>query len=301
MSKKILVTGAKGLVGSRFIELYKNQDNLLTPTLSNFNLLDPSLMERYIKKNSIDTIVNFAAFTDVGAAEGERGDKQGLCWRVNVEGVNNLIKLFDRITVHFIHISTDMVFPGSAEDPGPYSEDHKLKEDPVKLTWYGYTKGEGERILNDYFRKLAILRIIYPVRAKYDPKLDYLRKPLKLYKEGKLYPLFDDQQISITFIDEACGLIEKLITEKKTGIYHCCSSDTSTPYEIVKYLIEAKYRVKDAVKSISIYSFLKNIENPIRYPIFGGLNVKETMQRLNIKFSNCIEIVDKLVKQGITA
>jgi dTDP-4-dehydrorhamnose reductase len=155
--------------------------------------------------------------------------------------------------------------------------------------------------LDNYIKNLAILRIIYPVRAKYDLKLDYLRKPLKLYNEGKLYPLFIDQQISITFIDEACELINKIITEKKTGIYHCCSSDTSTPYELVNYLIEAKYRVKSTVKSISIYNFLKNVDNPLRYPIFGGLNIEKTEKRLNVKYSSCIEIVDKLVEQGIRA
>jgi dTDP-4-dehydrorhamnose reductase len=92
MNKKILVTGSQGLVGSRFVELYKDKDNLLTPTLSEFNLLDAHLMEAYIKGKNVTTVINFAAFTDVGEGERQRGDKHGLCWKVNVEGTNNLIK-----------------------------------------------------------------------------------------------------------------------------------------------------------------------------------------------------------------
>ena len=48
-------------------------------------------------------------------------------------------------------------------------------------------------------RKRTILRLVYPVRAKYPAKLDYLRKPLSLFDQGKLYSLFNDQQVTITY------------------------------------------------------------------------------------------------------
>ena len=300
MINKILITGVQGLVGSRFVELYANRDELLTPGISEFDFLDPSLMKKYLKGKNVGCVINFAAYTDVGGAEKQRGNNNGMCWKVNVSGIQNLIKLFNKKRVFFIHISTDMVFPGNKEDPGPYEENHKLIENPDKLTWYGYTKGEGERIIKGAFKNYAILRIIYPVRAKYDMKLDFLRKPLKLYNEGKLYPLFKDQQINITFIDEACKVINKLIKEKKTGMYHCSSCDTTSPYEIVKYLIEAKYSVKDDVKSISIYDFLKDIDNPVRYPIFSGLKVVKTEKALGIIYSSWKGIVDQLIRQNIT-
>src|SRR3972149_5516910 len=202
MKKCVLGTGAQGLVGSRFAELYGQRNNLLTPQISEFNFLDIPLMEKYLKDKNITHVVNFAAFTDVSLGESERGNKNGLCWRVNVTGVQNLTKMFNKNKVKFIHISTDMVFPGSSEDRGPYDEKHKPIDDPNVVTWYGYSKYEGEKVVQNYFRNHAIVRIIYPVRARFDLKSDFLRKPLKLYEEGKLYPLFDDQHLSITFIDE---------------------------------------------------------------------------------------------------
>lgn len=298
MNRKILITGAQGMVGSRFVELYAKKDELLTPDMDEFDLLNTTLMEKYIRNEKITDIINFAAYTDVGAAEKEKGDKNGLCWKINVDGVRNLIKATPE-NVHLIHISTDMVFPGSEKDPGPYEERHSLDDNPDKLTWYGYTKGEGERILTQNVKDLAILRIIYPVRAKYDLKPDYLRKPLKLYDEGNLYPLFYDQQISVSFVDEIYTVLKILLEGRLKGIYHSSSSDTTTPYEIVNYLIEAKYRVKNAVKKTSIYEFLKNTENPVRYPIFGGLKSEYSQKSLGVKYHTWKEIVDELVRQNI--
>lgn len=296
---KILVLGGSGLVGSRYVELHKDKNELLTPTLEEFNFLNPKLIEKYLKDKNISAVINFAAYTDVGEAEKERGDKKGMCWKINVEGIKNLCNTVDK-NIYFIQISTDMVFLGSVDDPGPYKEDHKLIEDPEKLTWYGYTKGEGERIIAKHFKIPSILRIMYPVRAKFDQKLDYLRKLLKLYIDGNLYPLFSDQQISITFIDEACKVLNIMISDKKTGIYHCSSYDLTSPFEITNYLIEAKYRVKGAVKCISINEFLKNMFNPVRYPIFGGLKVEKSENILGVKYLGWKDIVNVLIKQNIS-
>lgn len=298
MKKYILVTGSQGLVGSRFVELYKGGCVLLNPDIDEFDFLSPKTMGGYLKGKTLDAVVNFAAYTDVGGAEKERGDKNGMSWRVNVEGLENLVSVVGK-SPYFLHISTDMVFSGSQDDPGPYAEDHPLYDGPEKISWYGYTKSEGERLLNGCLDNLAILRIIYPVRAKYDLKLDYLRKPLKLYNEGNLYPLFNDQQISISHIDETCMHLNKLLEVKMKGIYHSSSSDMTSPFEIVNYLIEAKYNVKNAVKSTSIYEYLKNTNSPARYPVFGGLKTGFSQKALGFEYSSWKEMVSKLIEQNI--
>lgn len=297
---KILVLGTPGLVGSRFVDIYSRNYNLLTPTINELDITDKGVLDKYFNRNKISTVINFAAYTDVGEAEKQRGDKAGLCWEVNVEGVRNLANAADINDTYLIHISTDMVFSGIQADPGPYSEDNKIEEDEQKLTWYGFTKAQGEQMISDKLKdKATILRLIYPVRSDYNLKLDYLRKPLKLFDEGKLYPLFTDQQISITFIDEACHAIQMLLESHRYGIFHASSSDTTTPYEIVSYLIEKARGKKSAVKVISLDEFLKKVDNPVRYPKFGGLKVELTEKRLGIKYSLWRGIVDKLIKQGI--
>lgn len=273
----MLVTGASGLVGSRFVELYPNPSDLLTPSLAEFDLAHP---EEYLAKNTSDVVLNFAAYTNVSEAEKQRDDKNGPCWQINVEGTRNLVSALP-VSTRLIHISTDMVFSGSATDPGPYSADHELPTNNQELTWYGFTKGEAERIVRD---RGTIVRLIYPVRAKYPAKLDYLRKPLDLFNQGKLYPLFTDQQISITFIDEACLALQKIIEQNLSGIFHMSCPDTTTPYEIITYLLQKLGKDISGVQKSSV--------DPKRYPRYGGL-------KPSFDFSPWQQIVDKLIEQGI--
>src|SRR5205823_3200768 len=145
-SNKILLIGSSGLVGSRFVELFPDKRNLLTPEFSELDITNLNQVQEYFHNHHPDIVINFAAYTNVSEAEKQRGDKAGSCWLVNVEGVKNILNSLDQNT-RFIHISTDMVFSGSAADPGPYSADHKPETNSQNLTWYGYTKAEAERVI----------------------------------------------------------------------------------------------------------------------------------------------------------
>ncbi len=274
---KILVTGASGLVGSRFVEMYPKPQDLLTPDLDEFDLLHP---DAYLTKNNPNAVLNFAAYTNVSEAEKQRDDKSGPCWQINVEGTRSLVSALP-VNTRLIHISTDMVFSGSETDPGPYSKDHRPETNSQLLTWYGYTKAEAERIVGD---RGTIVRLIYPVRAKYDQKSDYFRKHLDLYDQGKLYPLFTNQQISITFVDEACLALQKIINQNLSGIFHMSCPDTTTPYEIITYLLQKLGKDTSGVQKSSV--------DPKRYPKFGGL-------KPSFEFSPWRQVIDKLIEQGI--
>jgi dTDP-4-dehydrorhamnose reductase len=288
---KILVTGASGLVGSKFVDDCQNKYELLTPAFPEFDLTNSELISEYIKTNNPDAVIHLAAYTNVTEAEKQKGDELGDCWKINIGGTENLIKNIDPEKTHYIHISTDMVFSGSAENPGPYMENQIPSEPSGKLTWYGYTKGLAEKIVRDKFGDQAtILRLIYPVRANYEAKLDYLRKPLALFDEGKLYPMFDDQQISIAFIDEISIVLQKIIDGNLFGTFHASSCNTTTPYELVSYFIEKVRGVKNAVQKTSL-------GDSTRYPKFGGLKVEQTEKVLGIKFSTWREIVDQIASQ----
>lgn len=271
---KILVTGASGLVGSRFVELYPNPQDLLTPDRNEFDLANP---KEYLAKNIPDVVLNFAAYTNVSEAEKQKGDKSGPCWQINVEGTRNLVSALP-VNTRLIHTSTDMVFSGSS---GPYKETDIPETDQSKVTWYGYTKAEAERVVGN---RGVIVRIICPVRAKFSPKLDFLRKPLNLYNQGKLYPLFIDQRTSMTFIDEACLALQKIIDQNLSGIFHMSCPDTTTPYEIITYLLQKLGKDISGVQKSSV--------DPNRYPKFGGL-------KPSFEFSTWKQIVDKLIEQGI--
>lgn len=296
--KKIYVTGGSGLVGSRFVELYSKKYNLLTADYPGVDITQKDSVEKLIKKEKPDMIIHLAAYTNVGEGENQRDNKNEDCWKINIQGTENLVSSTDLNRTQFIHISTDMVFSGLADDRGPYAENHLPESNSKKLTWYGYTKAEAEKVVRKYLGdKAAIVRIIYPVRAKYALKLDYLRKPLSLFDEGKLYPLFNDQQISIAFIDEVALALDRIIEGNFKGVFHVSSKDTTTPYELVSYLIKKARGKVGVVKSTSLVDFLKTADNPVRYPMYGGLKVEKTQEILGMEFRTWREIVDEIVGQ----
>jgi dTDP-4-dehydrorhamnose reductase len=297
--KKILITGASGLVGSRFVELYGNKYQLITPEYPDFDLTNIESIKKILTDYNPEVVINLAAFTDVGKAEEQRDNKNDSCYQINVEGTKNLISFFDPKTIHLIHISTDYVFSGSVEDPGPYAEDKLPETDSAKLSWYGFTKAEGERVIkNTLGNDMTILRINFPVRAKYDLKLDYLRKPLSLFNQGKLYPLFYDQQVSITYIDEMCQVLDKIIEGKMYGTFHATTPNTASPYDLIAYLLNKTGRDSSKLQKASIIEFVKN--NPsIRYPIKGGLNPVKTEELLGMKFLPWEKVIDELILHGL--
>lgn len=295
---KILVTGSNGLVGSHFVENYSQelQDNttFLSPTREEMDITNQESVEHFFKLYKPDAIVHFAAFTDVSKAEEQRANKKAPCWIANVEGTANLIRVAN-YQPYFIYISTDVVFSGRKENPGPYAEDHSTEENSNLLSWYGWTKREAEKIVVNNLKNAAILRIANPVRAKDEAKLDYVRKILNQFDTGKLYPMFVDQYLTLTYIDEVTEILKLLLEKRIAGIYHVSSINVFTPYKLANLLIEKARGKREAIKPISIEGFLK--DNPSRYPQYGGLKVDKTQNILNLKFRTWEEIIISLVKQ----
>ena len=292
---KILVTGSNGLVGSHFVENYVSSKNLiiLSPTQDELDITDKKSLEKFFKLHTPEVIIHFAAFTDVAVAEEQRNNKNAPCWTVNVEGTANLIKTIN-YQPYFIYISTDVVFSGKKDNPGPYSEDDSPEENLDFLSWYGWTKKEAEKLVMNNLKNAAILRISNPSRTKYTPKPDYVRKILKLYDKRKLYPMFNNQYLTLTYINEVTETLKALLAKRSTGIFHTSSVNVFTPYKLSNYLIEKARGIKNAVKPISIESFLK--DSPIRYPQYGGLKVEKTQKILNLKFLKWEETIEILAK-----
>jgi dTDP-4-dehydrorhamnose reductase len=290
---KVLVTGASGLVGSHLIEVSHGFD-FVTPDLPDFDMTDAQAVKTLIEKENPEWIINFAAFTDVNAAELQSGDENGLAWKVNVTGVENLLNAFK--SKNFLQISTDMVFPGDLGNPGPYDETQIPPDSNEKLTWYGWTKNRAEKLVREHGG--SILRIIYPVRAHFDKKPDYIRGALKKYADGEMYPLFMDQQICIAYIDEISKTIQKIIETEANGTFHC-SSDTTTPYELITFVIDQLGADSSVIKSTSVHEFLKTQTNPNRYPVWGGLKTKITEEKLDLLFPTWQTIVEHLIGQGL--
>lgn len=296
--KKLLIIGSSGLVGSKFASSIL-ADKKITPNEIELDITDEKIVNDFfeIEKDNFDTVLNFAGFTNVDAAEKERGDEDGFCYKLNVKGVENLAKASLKYNKFLVQISTDFVFNGTPDYPGPYSEKslppNRLTE---KMGWYGWTKNRSEFVVCDSGCKYAVVRIAYPFCAdSYNLKLDYAKNYLKLFDEGKLFPIFTDQILTPLLIDDLTPSLEKIIEIKEDGIYHVVSSDATTPFEFVSYLLEKARGVTNVVQKGSMEEFLK-VEGRTPRSRLGGLKTEITQEKLGIKFKTWREMVDEFVK-----
>src|SRR3989338_1920470 len=106
---KVYITGSHGMVGSRFLELLPKDFIPLSPEIDRLDITDKASVDSFFERERPNIVVHFAAYTNVGKGEKERNDKNGSCWKINVEGSKNLAEASKKFGLHLIHVSTDYV------------------------------------------------------------------------------------------------------------------------------------------------------------------------------------------------
>jgi len=251
---KIIGTGLWGLGGSRIDELLKGKYNFVDFSLdSGVDILnDKILRESFNKNKDAEVVLHLAAFTDTNAAWQERGDKKGLCYRLNVLGTKNIVNFCQKHHKYLIYISTDFVFSGKKK--GKYTE----KDRPRSIEWYGQTKYWGEREVLKAKIPAAIVRITFPFRARFEPKKDIIRRVIQGLKVKTLYPMFADQTITPTFIDDIAWGLDYFFKNKPLGIYHLVGSTPLSPYQMAKMVAQIFGFDKKLVKMGSLLEYQKS-------------------------------------------
>lgn len=255
--KTILATGASGLVGSRFVELYEGEYTVENMDLTTgVDITDKESIENFVKEHPADTLIHLAAFTDTNKAFAETGDKSGLCYRVNVVGTRNIAEVCKENNIHLIHVSTDFVFDGKKDTP--YTE-----EDPrTPIEWYGQTKAMAEEEVENSGVGYTIVRIAYPYRKEFAAKPDLVKKVRVGLESGKLYPQFTDSIITPTFIDDLARGFAAVVEKKPSGIYHFVGSDSLSPYNFARKVAVAYGIDPGVVKEGSLTKYLEAATRP---------------------------------------
>ena len=101
-----LITGCNGQLGT---ELKNRLPDAICADVDMLDITDGAAVQKFVRENNVDLIINCAAYTAVDKAE----DDIDLATKINVDGPLNLAKTGAKI----IHISTDYVFDGMGEAP----------------------------------------------------------------------------------------------------------------------------------------------------------------------------------------
>lgn len=251
---KIIGTGLSGLVGSRIVEMLSHHQFLDLSLDGGFDILKPSTLESVFTANpDASVVIHLAAFTDTNTAWLQRGDKNGLCYQLNVVGTQNIVNLCQKFNKYLIYISTDFVFDGKR--PQPYTETDT--HNPIE--WYGQTKKMGEDIVSQNLPNSAIARIAYPYRAKYDAKKDIVRKIIDGFTNHKLNPFFTDQITTPTFVDDIATALDYFFQNQPQGIYHLVGSSSQSPYQMAQLIADTFGFDKSEIKPGSLDEYVKTL------------------------------------------
>lgn len=230
---KVIIFGGSGLVGSRFLELKKDDFEILAPLSNEIDILNLDQIKEYLNENQSETVINFAAYTAVEKAEEEKGSKDGICYRLNAIGAKNLALACKEFNNHLIHLSTEYVFDGTKEN-SPYIEE----DIPNPINWYGATKYFGEQFILESDVKSTIVRISMPYSPIYQLKKDVVRFFLDSLKSGNKIVAVDGQRITPTITSDIVEGLSLILERRVKGIYHLSSTDSVTPLELAKTIAE---------------------------------------------------------------
>ena len=121
MADQVIITGANGLVGSYVSAQLAPKFELVSFDISDpqdpVDITNKDVVMAAVAKSSAKYLIHFAAFTDVTAAWEQANDKNGLAYKVNVLGTQNLVDACNEHGKHLIHTSTSYVFNGEKETP----------------------------------------------------------------------------------------------------------------------------------------------------------------------------------------
>lgn len=298
--KRILITGANGLLGQKLIDLYLNKpDKEILATgigecrhpkkgsfqYENMDISNLDEVNKVFDAFKPNAVIHTAAMTNVDACELNKVE----CDRLNVNAVHNIVSASKAHFARLIHISTDFIFDGTH---GPVTEE----EIPNPLSYYGQSKLKGEYAVKDNMDQWAILRTV----LVYGVVNDMSRSNIVLWAKGALesgkpISVVDDQFRTPTLAEDlamGCFLAED---QDAQGIFNISGKDFMSIYELVERVADF-FKLSKASMSRSDSSTLNQAAK--RPPITGFI-LDKAKNELNYQphsFEEGLAIVQQQLK-----
>lgn len=269
MGKKILVTGANGQLGNELQKLAPAYPQLqFFPTdIDTLNICDKTELASFFNKNTIDCVINCAAYTAVDKAE----DETETCYKINRDAVQNLAESTRKQT-RIIHISTDYVFDGTGKTPLKESD----RTNPQSV--YGKSKLAGEQMLMRIKPESIIIRTAWLYSSFGN---NFVKTMLRLGKERSELNVVYDQQGTPTYAaDLAQAILSVIIRTEETGnfpagIYHYSNEGITTWFDFAKKILQLAGITTCTVHPIPASRYPAKAPRP-EYSVLDKSKIRET-------------------------
>lgn len=235
---KILITGAKGQLGTELVKCFeRGYTELGKPEILAMNntirgidvdeldITDLSAVCSLFEIEKYDIIINCAAYTNVNKCESD----QVAAFKVNAIGARNLAIASERINAKLIHVSTDYVFAGNGTVP--YTEWDICNPQSI----YGNTKYLGEEYIKQFCTRWFIVRTAW-LYGYYGG--NFVKTMMKVTRQNGTCKVVNDQRGNPTNAADLAHHLLKLVPTEEYGIYHGTGNGECSWYDLTKKIVE---------------------------------------------------------------
>jgi len=284
MKQNILITGSNGQLGSEVRKLSRNYNyNFFFTCRDELDITANKEVKSFIEKNSINIIINCAAYTTVDKAEHEEKSARN----INHIAVKNLAQISKEKNIKLVNVSTDYVFDG--KNYKPYKEDDTTNPQSI----YGKTKLDGENAMIDINPKNSIIIRTSWVYSSYGN--NFVKSMLRLGKEREELGVIYDQVGTPTYANDLAKLILDLLPNIKNSnveIYNYSNEGVLSWYDFAKEIMKmAKLDCK--INPIET----KDYPTPAARPHFSLLNKSKIKNEFNISIPFWKDSLDKCLRK----
>jgi dTDP-4-dehydrorhamnose reductase len=269
---RVLVVGSNGQLGKSIKHMSLTRDDMcfIFTDKKQLNILNFFNVERFLKSQKIDVVINAAGWTDVSSAE--LMENRNLVKDINVNGPSILAKACKLHNVKLIHISTDYVFEGDYLVNRPLS----VTQSENPKTFYGKTKFWGERQVFSILPNAQIVRtsVLFS---------NFGKNLIKTFFEKMKFdePVFaiNDVQFSPTNALHLSSFLFQLIisisfNEYNGEIFHYTNQGITSPYQIAIHMAN----FLNSKSTISLKN-LNQMKSSYTIPKWSVLDCSLTTQR----------------------
>ncbi|TET95057.1 MAG: dTDP-4-dehydrorhamnose reductase [Candidatus Zixiibacteriota bacterium] len=234
-TRRILVTGCRGQLGTGLTELLKGEYAVRGVDIQDFDIREYDRVLGCLKEIKPEVVLHTAAYTDVDGCETNRE----AAISINAEGTENIARACREVKAKLIYYSTDYVFDGAKSTP--YIESDTTNPQ----THYGRSKLEGEEAVASLLDDYVILRIAWlygRVGRNFVRTMVQLGfRQMQQSRQGEIItPLkvVDDQFGNPCWTLEIARQTRVILASDLTGVFHATSEGETSWYGFAHMIFE---------------------------------------------------------------
>ena len=276
---KLLITGAKGQVGSELVLQAKNKAyQVFSYGSKELDITNLRQLKTIVGQINPSVIINAAAYTAVDKAETE----QASAYAVNSIGSENLALICKQHDIPLLHISTDYIYDG--EKASAYNEE----DIPGPTGVYGASKLDGDEKIVKLWKKHIILRVSWVFGEQGN---NFVKTMLRLAQQRDELSIVDDQFGAPTSAKSISHCLLTILQSEhfnqpdcQWGIYNLQSDPGVNWYEFAQEIFQQALLLGLIDKPIKLNPIPSSeFPTPVKRPTNSKLDGKKLQQVFNIQ------------------